>query len=109
MGEKLYGQKCHKCGCLRHDGEYAAPVIAWLRRPRERLLWCADCDSCQEHALHEAIFDGGLDLFGPEVRAAVKAFHDGTDHPLLDSLRDECLTIEAELSADEGAGSGAGA
>lgn len=98
MSEKLYGGKCYICACLRHDGDYAAEVIPWLRKPPERLMWCPDCPSCQEHALHVAIMENGLDLFGPEVQAAVKAFHDGTDHPALDDLRTTCQALEATMT-----------
>lgn len=96
MPEPTYGGKCHRCGCLRHDGEHASEPISWLSRPPERLLWCADCDFCQRHSLSTLIAEAGLGIFDPEVRQAVHAFERGDDHPLIDRLRDECQAITAD-------------
>lgn len=96
--EKLYGGKCHICACLRHDREHAVEPIPWLSKPQHVLMWCADCPSCQEASLHEAIMESGLGLFDPEVRKAVHAFQRGDEHPIIDNLRTECQALEASVT-----------
>ena len=90
---ETYGAKCHRCACLRHDGDYAADPIDWLTKPPDRLMWCADCPSCQRHSLHVAIGEAGLGIFDPEIRQAVHAFERGDDHPFIDRLRIECQAL----------------
>lgn len=97
MGEKLYGAKCHICGCLRHDGEHATQPVPWLRKPTDQLMWCEDCDRCQSNALHYMLADAGLGIFDPDVRAAVHAFQRGDDHPGLDRLRLVLQAMEVEV------------
>ena len=95
MAEKLYGAKCHRCSHLRHDGEQASEPIAWLSKPPDRLLWCADCSFCQHDSLHAVLADAGLGIVDPEVRQAVHAFQRGDDQPLIVQLRAECQAIDA--------------
>lgn len=97
MGDhKTYGAQCHRCAHLRHGNE-PVEVIGTLKG-----LECATCDFCAESALHRLLMaSGGLDLFSPDTRAAVKAFRNGTPHPLLDQLRAECLLIEEENRGPE--------
>jgi hypothetical protein len=86
---ETYGAKCHICAHIRHGNE-PVEVIGELKG-----LECDTCDFCAEQALHRLLMaSGGLELFSPDTRAAVKAFHDGKPHPLLDQLRDECRLIE---------------
>lgn len=97
MGDpKTYGAKCHRCAHILH-GREPVEVIGTLAP-----LECPTCDFCAENALHRVLMaSGGLELFDPDTRAAVKAFRDGTDHPLLDQLREECRLIEEENRAPE--------
>ena len=93
---KTYGAKCHRCAHIKHGNE-PVEVIGELAS-----LECPTCSFCAEHALHRLLMEsGGLDLFDPDTRAAVHAFRDGKDHPLLDQLRAECLLIEEENKGPE--------
>lgn len=81
MGD-TYGAKCHRCAHIRHDGP------------------CSECSFCKHDELLElAIRQGGMDLFGPEIKEAVAAFHRGDDHPLLDQLRIECSVLCTTIDA----------
>ena len=94
MAEKLYGGHCHICAHMRHQGEQADPVVPWLSmQPME----CNDCSSCQEAALSRHIEASGLYLFDGPVRDAVKALRDGKPHPLIETLRKECISIDENM------------
>jgi hypothetical protein len=94
--EKLYGAKCIRCGCLDHHGrEGLESDPPDFLEPRG--LECARCVFCQERALSRLIRECGLFIFDPDVREAVEMFKRGdTSHPITQSLRAECLAIEAE-------------
>lgn len=96
MSAKLYGAKCYRCGCIEHfgrEGLEADPPD--FLEPRG--LECALCVFCQERALSRLIQECGLSIFDPDVREAVEMFKRGdTSHPITQSLRAECLAIEAE-------------
>lgn len=99
VSEKLYGAKCIRCGCIDHHGSEGleADPIPWLE---QRGMECARCTFCQERALSRAIQEAGLFIFAPEVREAVEMFKRGdTSHPITQSLRAECLAIEAEAES----------
>lgn len=84
MGEPRYGAKCFRCQHVIHDGS------------------CSECSFCKVDEFLNLMFaTHGMELFEPEVRAAVKALHAGEDHPLLDRLR-------AEIQAEEAPASGKG-
>lgn len=100
----LYGAKCIRCAHIRHDGDHASEPVPWLDvLPME----CTDCDFCQSDGLVRLIdAHGGLDLFTPDVRDAVRAFRDGKDHPLIDQLRAEIQATERENTTDADSAAG---
>lgn len=96
MSEPRYGAKCIRCTHVDHR-DYPVEEQSWLGP-----LKCPTCDFCQWDALSDLIVNhGGIELFDPEVRAAVKAFKEGKPHPLIDQLRVECEAIERDVVYEE--------
>lgn len=53
--------------------------------------------SVVEDRLEDLLAKMPLSSFSPEVQEAVAAFHNGSSHPLLDELAEECREIEREM------------